>query len=286
MIGNVNSSVQIRKTKQNNFVYFNGEMFEELALHSSVLLFPICSLSSCMGTDFSLCPSCGQRAEVDEWNKKAELEHQIPDSGSGCWVCVGSWQEAAWHQLEQRQPRRRGGSRMLCMLPALWCGFMEEECHRDETGSEQRCTWLEPVKPVACEALRLWRCSWSPHSHHFLFQPMWSAAVCSSALSQVPLFGLMWTLLLFSFPLFLSLFPYFTFIWFDLLIMPFLTLSWLFHFPNHFLAKPLPAVGKEHTQLIQYLLTVIFPLLLSCISKSLPLLSAPVSRTDCCMLDI
>lgn len=78
MIGNVNSSVQIRKTKQSNFVYFNGEIFEELALHSSVLLFPICSSSSCMCMDFSLCPSCGQRAEVDEWNKKAELEHQIP----------------------------------------------------------------------------------------------------------------------------------------------------------------------------------------------------------------
>lgn len=50
-------------------------MFEELALHSSVVLFPICSLSSCMCMDFSLSPGCGQ----DEWNKKKQhLSTQIP----------------------------------------------------------------------------------------------------------------------------------------------------------------------------------------------------------------
>lgn len=207
-------------------------MFEKLALHSSVLFISHLFLEQLHVHGFFSLPQL--------WAGR-DSSTQIPCHWLSSWVCVGSWQEGLGTSWSRDNPGGEEGAGCFacCLASVMWLYGRRVSLRWNRLRTE--IDWQEPVKPVACEALRLWRCSWSPHSHHFLLQPMWSAAVCSSVLSQVLLFSLIWTSLLFSFTLSLSLFPYFTFIWFDLPIMPFLTSSLLFYFPNHFLAKPLPS---------------------------------------------
>lgn len=94
-------------------------------------LFLICSLSSCMCTGFSLCPSCG----LEETRA-----HKFPATGSVLGCVWGAGRKGSGPVgAEITQEERREQDALHAAWP-LWCGFMEEECHWDETGSEQRLT--------------------------------------------------------------------------------------------------------------------------------------------------
>lgn len=145
-------------------------MFEQLGLDSSVLLFPMCSSSSCTYRDFSISPTCARRTEIDGLKKNAALRHTYfltQEWAIGCGWVVGRKLHGT-SQSRDNAEGEDGAGLFACCFALCDVGLGKKNI----TGSEERLSWQEPVKPVACEAFRRWICSWSPHSHHFLFQPI------------------------------------------------------------------------------------------------------------------